>query len=288
MADAATILGDKAETLAQAFLETAAERAAIQDPQHITVDVPSAVTTTYGALPAIMRLKPEIEATFKTFEVRYIDNLERYASGALYAHTRWLFSTEPSVPLQQLIADAMKQRGLFVAVLETASIYGLIPADILLDLQGAKGHKNMAVDLIGVTGVLRQYWSALEGKTPVSVADLEHAEQLGQQLVKALGAREQAPAADGAAAMDRKRAFTLLAVAYGEVRDAVLYVRRNSGDADQIAPSFYAGRGGSKKKESTESAEAKPEPTTVAPTNGAATAPAVPVGHPDSSPFAAT
>jgi hypothetical protein len=193
------------------------------------------------------------------------------------------------VPLQQLIAEAMKRRASLVSVLETASIYGLIPAEILQDLQGAKGHKNMAVDLIGVTGVLRQYWSALEGKTPVSVADLEHTEQLGQQLVKALGAREQAPAVDNAAALDRKRAFTLLAVAYGEVRDAVLYLRRNSGDAEQIVPSLYAGRGGSKKKESAEGAEVPAESAPVAqtPTNGAGTSAAVPVGHPDSSPFAA-
>jgi hypothetical protein len=146
----------------------------------------------------------------------------------------------------------------------------------------------MAVDLIGVTGVLRQYWGALQGKTPVSVADLERAEELGQQLVKALGVKEQAPAVDDAAALDRKRAFTLLAVAYGEVRDAVLYVRRNSRDADQIAPSFYAGRGGSRKKEGSESAEAKPQsaPAPQTPTNGAAASPAAPVGHPDSSPFA--
>jgi hypothetical protein len=163
MPDASTILGAESETLAQAFVETASERAAIVEPQHITVDVPSAVTTTYGSLPAIMALRAEIEATFKGFEVRHIDNLERYASAALYAHTRWLFAAEPSVPLQQLIAEAMKRRASLVSVLETASIYGLIPTEILQDLQGAKGHKNMAVDLIGVTGVLRQYWSALEG-----------------------------------------------------------------------------------------------------------------------------
>jgi hypothetical protein len=46
--------------LAQAFVETASERAAIADPQHITVDVPSAVTTAYGSLAAIMAMKGEI------------------------------------------------------------------------------------------------------------------------------------------------------------------------------------------------------------------------------------
>lgn len=290
MADATTVMGGQSETLAQAFVETASERAAIQGQLHITVDVPSAVTTAYGALPAIKALKPEIEATFKSFDGRHIDNLERYASAALYGHTRWLFAAEPSVPLQQMIAEAMKRRASLVSVLETATVYELIPADIVRDLQGAKGHKNMAVDLIGVTGVLRQYWSALEGKTPLTVADLERAEQLGQQLVKALGEKEQAPAVDDAAALDRKRAFTLLANAYGEVRAAVLYLRRDAGDADLIAPSLYAGRGGSKRKESAEESDEseKPVPAPHAPTNGAAAAPALPVGHPNSSPFAAT
>ena len=269
--------------LGQSFEQTAAERSALTELRHINVDPTNAVTTVYGAIPAIMALKPAIDATFKAFPMKFVDNLPLYASGALFAHTTWLFATTPSPEVQELIAQAVRGRGRVVSVAETAVVHGLIPAEVLKDLQGPKGHKNIAVDLIGVTGVLRRHWSALEGKVPLTLSDLASYEQLAQKLVQTLGERELAPAADSAAALDRKRAFTLLAEAYDEVRAAIVYVRRKHGDADQIAPSIYAGRGGSKRKEGDEEE--------VAPTPGASTTPsgaaaAVPVGHPDSNPLA--
>ena len=45
MADATAVGAGQSETLAQAFVETASERAAVVELEHITVDVPSAVTT---------------------------------------------------------------------------------------------------------------------------------------------------------------------------------------------------------------------------------------------------
>ena len=54
--------------------------------------------------------------------------------------------------------------------------------------------------------------------------------------------REQATAGQTAAGDLRARTFTLLYWAYDHVRKCVGFVRWHEGDADQIAPSLYAGR----------------------------------------------
>lgn len=272
-------------TLQQSSDQSAAERAALTELRHITVDPTNAVTTVYGAIPAIMALKPEVEATFKAFPMKYIDNLSVYASALLFAHTNWLFATTPSPELQELIAQAVRGRVRVVSVAETAAVHGLISPEVLKDLQGPKGHKNVALDLLGVTGVLRRNWAALEGKVPLTLSDLSSYEQIAQKVVQTVGEREMAPAADSAVSMERKRAYTVLIEAFEEVRAAVIYIRRKQGDADQIAPSPFAGRGGSKRKDEDE-AEVEPTPGASTPANGASAAAAVPVGHPDSNPLA--
>ncbi len=93
----------------------------------------------------------------------------------------------------------------------------------------------------------------------------------------------------------RARAFTLFSRAYDQVRRAVNVLRWDEGDADSIAPSLYAGRGGRGK-----SAENKPGTGTATGTElppQAPPSPATPtsdlpakstkpaVGAPDSQPF---
>lgn len=265
---------------AQSFQETAQERIEIVAPKHITVDIPSAVTTVFGAIPAIMAQKPAIDATFKAFPMRLIDRLPLYASGALYAHSTWLFSTTPTPELQELLLTCTGRRVRLVSVADTAVVHELIPADVLEDLQGAKGHRNVAVDIIGVCGVLRRHWTTLEGKVPLTLADLDRDEQMAHKLIQVIGARELAPAADGPAAQDRKLSWGLLAYAYDEIREAARYVRRAYGDLERIAPSFYAGRGGRGRKGDDE-----PEPQPVVSASDVQTGPSVPAGHPDSNPL---
>jgi hypothetical protein len=62
--------------------------------------------------------------------------------------------------------------------------------------------------------------------------------------VRAAGQREQGPAVVVETARIRQQAFTLLVKAYDETRRAVSFLRWREGDADTIAPSLYAGRGG--------------------------------------------
>jgi hypothetical protein len=53
--------------------------------------------------------------------------------------------------------------------------HGLLPANALNALVGPVGHKNVAVDLNGVASLLRENWARLDGKTPLTIADLDAA-----------------------------------------------------------------------------------------------------------------
>src|SRR5688572_5909064 len=96
--------------------------------------------------------------------------------------------------------------------------------------------------------MMREKWSEVQGRTALQAAELDAAEALADRLVSGVGAREQGPTIVLEAADRRRRAFSLFARAYDQARRAVIYLRWDQGDADDIAPSLYAGRGGSRRR----------------------------------------
>jgi hypothetical protein len=126
----------------------------------------------------------------------------------------------------------------------------------------------------------------------VQPAELDHAAQLAQRLVTAVGVREQQPVATGAASLQRQQAFTLLLQAYNEVRRAITFLRWNEDDVETIVPSLWAGRGSRAASEASAPVPVSPTDTTpgigtVSPSPAAPAAPVanVPVGLPGSTPL---
>jgi hypothetical protein len=62
------------------------------------------------------------------------------------------------------------------------------------------------------------------------------------ELVPIIGLTDQAPATLGESASIRQKAFALFVRTYENARRAVLYLRSEAGDGDDIAPSLYANR----------------------------------------------
>jgi len=137
---------------------------------------------------------------------------------------------------------------------------GLLEASQVDKLRSGVGYKNVAFDVLGLVGLFRERAQALAGKTAVTAQELDHAAERAQQLVTAVGLKEQSSVGVTAAALLRQQAFTLFTQAYDEARRAIGFLRWHAGDGDTIAPSLWAGRGGRK--------AAEPEPTApvVAPT----------------------
>jgi hypothetical protein len=152
-----------------------------------------------------------------------------------------------------------------------------------------------------LSGLLRANWDTIGSKTAVQTSELDRARDIGEQIIAAVGTREQAPVLTAAQAQQRQRNFTLFANAYDQVRRAISYLRWNEDDIDDIAPSLYAGRGtGRKKPDAPQPTPAPspapspvvnpaPAPVAAAATHtAAASSPvALPSGMPSANPFAA-
>lgn len=145
--------------------------------------------------------------------------------------------------------------------------------------------RSLLEDVNGLVRAFREDAGALLGKSPVTREELDHAAELAARVIEAVGAKEQAPPETAEATLLRQRAFTLFTRAYDEARRAVSFLRWSEGDADIIAPSLWAGRGGRGKAEvKAPGSEVVPsaQAPVVAPAQPAAP---IPPGFPGSSPF---
>ena len=88
---------------------------------------------------------------------------------------------------------------------------------------------------------------------------MDEAEAAASRLLEAVAVRNQASKSD--AAKMRQRAFTLMSNFYDDARRMVTYLRRKQGDADRIAPSFYAGRTTRRRRTHRESEEVVTDPS---------------------------
>ena len=121
--------------------------------------------------------------------------------------------------------------------------------------------------MFALSDAIKTNWNKLSGKTTLTLEELDHLENLADQINRALGVREQMPELQASAAGDRQGAYTLFVEGYSEVRAAIGYVRRKEDDVDAIMPSLFAGRGGSKKKPAVDDPAKPPVPVTTQPTN---------------------
>jgi hypothetical protein len=111
-------------------------------------------------------------------------------------------------------------------------------------------------------------------------------------MLGAIGERDHQSITVAETSEARQRAFTLFMTTHDRVRRIVHYLRWNEGDADEVAPSVYAGRKRGKDSDllPEETPDERPEEAkaggVAAPTQSAKGQPSnVPVGMPGASPF---
>jgi hypothetical protein len=214
-----------------------------KDVLHINLDLPSAVATTLGALPRIRDLRPELEQVFRKFNFFLFDSLEDYALVLHHTHADYLVATRGTRCPPDILKEARLLRSTLQRCLVAFAQRGLVDPVKWKHLHGTAGHKNLATDLSVLAGVFRSAPALLRDYPALaSSADIERAAELARIILAVSSRRRAAPQTIAAAADLRARAFTLLVNAYNETRHAILYVRSEQGDADEIAPSLFGGR----------------------------------------------
>jgi hypothetical protein len=252
-----------------------APRMAALDPaelQAVNLDITSSVATALGALPEVRAIRPQIVDQLPRLDLTDIDELEDIAMALSYANTQYLTACAPPDDFQQLTDEGLELRDTLRGEAEQLARRGRINPQSLKELSGASGYKNLAKDLQILCSVLRENWPQIDGKCGTTLAELEQTERVSGRILRSVGLREQAPVAVSGVAENRQRAYTLFVRTYDDVRRAVSFLRWKEGDADLVAPSLWAGRGGRRKPDVIEPvASGSGAPATNASAGGAAT-----------------
>jgi len=263
----------------------------------INLDVPTCVITAMGVLEKIPSLQQRIYELPHSPKERFA-KLPDYVLALFRAQTRYTFAVTPPEPLPELLEEAASKRDVLIAEAKALVARGLLQGDLLKELTGTHGYKNVAFDLSGLTEMFKAMWASLQGRTGLQLSDIENADKLSLRLAAAVAHRESSPEAVAAATEVRQRIFTLFCDTYDQLRRAVTYLRWDEGDADEIVPSLYAGRPNSNAKPKPAAAPANQTTTSTTQTTPSATpavqavvagtapgANKVPVGFPGSDPL---
>ncbi|MEZ4255955.1 MAG: hypothetical protein R3A78_09630 [Polyangiales bacterium] len=251
---------------AQAYARREAEISAVPESEFalINMDVRAAVMTILGSLPEIAEVREDLRALPLTNQT-LIDNLEDYALATQEAHARYMYAAEPSPAVLIFNERALELRETLRMNAELAVHHGLLDAASLGGFTGNVGYRNVANDVIAYASLLLSAWPRLDGRLPLTEAELLEAKDTGTQLVYEAGLKDESPRRSVEAARARNQAFTLMVRAYDEVRQAVGYARWKRGDADEIAPSLYASRNRRNGESQAKKDDANAEPNTAPP-----------------------
>ncbi|HEX2733327.1 MAG TPA: hypothetical protein VHM70_17070 [Polyangiaceae bacterium] len=227
-----------------AFKRVEAEIKAVPTEQLVPInfDPRGVVATILGAYPEIIALRSQLNTL--PFDISIVDKLKDYALALGHAHARCMQAVEAGSELAELGSEGSAIRDRLQADAQGLAKRGIMNPKLLDKFRNGNGYKNIAFDVVGLAEAFLDVWDKLGGKTLVTREELEHAREVGNRLIEQLGLREQGPAEKDQASIVRQQAYVLCAHAYDEVRQAVAYIRRHEQDAEQIAPSLFAGRGG--------------------------------------------
>lgn len=210
----------------------------------INVDVVNAVITVLGCLPKLRTLRGEIARHLSTFDLGRFDKLEQYALALNHAHGihRGALATKSSIA--ELGSEVIAARDRLFDDARSLANYGLLNPERLKECKRAPGYRPAATDVFTLVTLFKEHWPKIENRTPVTLEALQQAGSSALALLTAVGEKDQAIATPDEAQVVRQRAYTLFIETYGEIRDAVVYLRRKQGDATTFVPPLIPGRGG--------------------------------------------
>jgi hypothetical protein len=255
----------------------------------INVDPTNTILITMAVAKRLPGLEGEL-LTLTQFPSGILPKFADYVLAFYSAQTRYTFATAPLEELPELLAKASNWRDILHAEAKSLATRGRLNGDLLKELTGTHGYRNVAMDLAGLARIFKSTWATIDPYTGLTKEEIAEVDKLALKMTGAVAQREQSPERAAEATNIRLRMFTLLSNAYEEIRRAVQFLRWHDEDADVIAPSLYSGRqnstNGKKHNSETKPADTEPMTTPIAsqfapPTSTSKTA----VGMPNCDPF---
>jgi hypothetical protein len=244
----------------------------------LNLDITPAAGLAFAVSHRLPQYRPEVEKHLSTvIDLAAFDQVGTYALALMQANAICRAASHPLNDLQNLVTRGAQLRQQMLLDVTALVFKGLMDGAVLDNLKGPNGYNNLAVDLSSLSVAMRQSWDKIENKCTSDLPELIEASEIAARLVDAKGTHDLESPVPPEAADIRQRTFTLFIRAYDEIRRAITCLRWKEGDADEIAPSLFSGRGNGRAKENSE-----PEPTVPAtPTPG-------PIVVPSTAPAATT
>jgi hypothetical protein len=209
----------------------------------VSYDLAKAATHAVAVIPRIMEHRDSIVRDLPSFDISNLDKLRDYADAMFFVAANT--STEPVDPaMQHMLDEATALRERMLGVAEGFVHVGLFDAARVAHIRAVTGYVDMSKDLSGLSEMYRLAWGKLEGRCPITIAEIERAGALSNLVRDAAGSKGLRAhlgerTATGADVDRRARVFTLFLQAYDECRSAIAYIRRKEGDAESIAPTVF-------------------------------------------------
>lgn len=211
------------------------------------LDVVTVSAMASTAASRVAEMRGELVAQFGRSAGDLLDGLEITARAARQAEVEHDTSEDAS-ELQALHQEVLGQYERLIIDADSLCVRGFLVKERLAGSRDTRSYQGALSSLLGVINVLRESWPTIQTKTPIVMADLDHADAVASRMSTALTTR-QSGTARIAAAETRVRALSLLVREYELLRRMVSFLRWFDGDADSIVPSLYAGRGGRRPKD---------------------------------------
>jgi hypothetical protein len=266
----------------------------------VNIDVAATVPRVLGALPRIRGMREQIASHLGKFDLARFDQIEQRTRALAHAHTERTYIEAASEALPALLVKAVKLRDIFLAIARLLVLWELLDPALIAPFKG-QGSQNVGFELRGIAGLIRKEWARVAKRSGLDLAEVDAAEQLGDEVLEAQGVHE------GPAAVDtvqlRQRAFTLFYQAYDDATWAIEFLVRTPSEVEAIIPTLYPRRGRGPSKNTPDSPDHAPggpsaahdphdAPSPAAPATPEAPAGAVPLhpapavpGGPGGSPF---
>jgi len=220
----------------QCFTRLEPELAAQEELLPVRVNVPELVSRLLAAMPVLQEQRQDLVRTFLKFDVQRLDTLADYAWCLLHADC--LYRAVTTVPRRSktLLTEAMQLR--YFLRKKAQIIDRDLETEGLARLQGIGSHAAVAADL----ELLHAWLGERRSLVRVPERKMIRAASIVPSLRRIVAAQDpQSPLA--LAAFDRRaRAYTLLWWVYNEIRHAIVYLRHDTRDGNEIAPKLFPDR----------------------------------------------
>lgn len=246
-----------------------------------TIGASAAARRADGVSKKLEWYRPALAARFGDDAHTTLDRVALFASVTLQADVHATVEDRPA-DLPDRRARVAKHHLCLRTEAQSLVNRDLLDPRKLRPARGVMGDEALLQSVLVYVSLFREILPAMGARTPVTFEDLERIERDAMELSTRLAHRRHRAERREAAEL-RARALTLLTREYEELRRMVGYLRWHEGDADELAPSFWAQRKKRRRKPPPEPAPAPPE-SPPAPSRSPPAPPETPPAAPPSLP----